>query len=655
MPVGVVKGRFWERFGSDWRYPMGAIIALALIPRMVYLGQITQWPFFYHPILDSRTQYQWAATLVRTWGLGTPEVLAKPPLYAYYLALNQVAFGQGDPSMFAARFIQLLLSAVTCGLTYLVGRRVFGTAAGVMAGLLAALYSPGVFSDGELLDTALATFLATGFLLAVLSALEAPRQGRWLWCGMLLGLVGLTRGNLLLLLAWAAVLLVVVVRRSVPRAQLVRLIGLLALGVVMPIAPITLRNYAITSPHGLVPISNNGGINFYTGNNPQADGYSPIPSGIAWERTWYAMIKVGMLDRPDAYWSQQAVEFWRQHPGKALALLAKKAYLYWNAYEIPNNLSYEWGREHASVLRLLPLTFMVVGTLALLGMVFGGWRDWRAWALTTFVLAQMMSVIIFFVCDRYRMPAVPVLCVFAGFWVAEVGKALGTWRRRGALGGTTPGGFRMAAGAALLLVLAAAFVNSDLYGVRRARGANRDWFYLGQTYYTAQQYPQAKEALLRAAEANPQDADAYRLLGNLSEETGEERAAVSYLQRSLEVAPDYGEVAATLAEVVLAHDFPIEPTATLVARAAAADYVNVSALSALVRVEIRQGKLDQAQADLKRTADALNHISPMDSRRPMREAAYGQAVADAQAAGLSIPEVRLFYGAAPMPGTDSGR
>ena len=81
----------------------------------------------------------------------------------------------------------------------------------------------------------------------------------------------------------------------------------------------------------------------------------------------------------------------------------------------------------------------------------------------------------------------------------------------------------------------------------------------------------------------------------------------------------------------------------------------MSALSALVRVEIRQGKLDQAQADLKRTADALNHISPMDSRRPMREAAYGQAVADAQAAGLSIPEVRLFYGAAPMPGTDSGR
>jgi len=663
-----LKAGFWERFRSDWRYPMGAIIALALVPRMVYLAQIAHWPFFYHPILDSRTQYQWGATLVRTWGLGTPEVLAKPPLYAYYLALNQVAFGEGPPSMFAARFIQLVLSAVTCGMTYLVGRRAFGSAAGVIAGLIAALYSPGVFNDGELLDTALASFLATGFLLAVLSALEQPRRGRWLWCGLLLGALGLMRGNMLLLLVWAAVLLAVVVRRSLPRAQIARLVGMLALGVVIPIAPITLRNYAIT--HSFVPIANNGGINFYTGNNPQADGYSPIASGIAWERTWYVMIKAHMLDRADAYWIQQGLEFWRQHPGQALALLAKKAYLYWNAYEIPNNLSYDWGREHASVLRLLPFTFVVVGALALAGMVLGGWRDWRAFslrsrsgcfgevgrALTTFLLAQMVAVIIFFVCDRYRMPAVPVMCVFAGFWLAEVGKALSGWQRRGAVGRATPGGLRMAASAALVLVLAAAFVGSDLYGVRRARGANRDWYYLGQAYYNGKQYPQAKEALLKAVKADPRDADAYRFLGNLSQEMGEDEAAVPCLQRSLEIAPDYGEVAATLAGIVLSHDLPIEPTATLVARAAAAQFVNVPVLSALVRVEIRQGKMEKARADLGRAAEALKHTNPLDSRRSAQEAAYRQAAEEAQAAGLTIPEVHLYYGSGPAPGTDtSGR
>ncbi len=642
------KARFWERFRSDWRYPVGAIIALALMPRMVYLAQIAHWPFFYHPILDSRTQYQWGERLVRTWGLGTPEVLAKPPLYAYYLALNQVAFGQGHPSLFAARFIQLLLSAVTCGMTYLVGRRAFGSAAGVIAGVIAALYSPGVFNDGELLDTALASFLATGFLLAVLSALEQPTRGRWLWCGLVLGALGLARGNLLLLLAWAAVLLAVVVRRSLPRAQIARLVGMMALGVVIPIAPITLRNYAITNT--FVPIANNGGINFYTGNNPQADGYSPIASGIAWERTWYVMIKAHMLDRADAYWIQQGLEFWRRHPGQALALLAKKAYLYWNGYEIPNNLSYDWGREHASVLRLLPFTFMVVGALGLAGMVVGGWRDWRARALTTFLLAQMVAVIIFFVCDRYRMPAVPVMCVFAGFWLGEVGKALGGWRRR-----STPAGLRTAAGAALALVLAAAFVGSDLYGARRARGANRDWYYLGQAYYNGKQYPQAREALLKAVAANPRDADAYRFLGSLSQEMGEDEAAVPYLQRSLEIAPDYGDVAATLAGIVLSHDLPIEPTATLVARAAAAQFVNVSVLSALVRVEIRQGKMDKARADLGRAAEALKHTNPLDSRRSAQEAAYRQATAEAQAAGLTIPEVQLYYGSGPAPGADTSR
>jgi len=401
-----------ERFRGDWRYQMGAFIALALIPRMAYLAQIVHWPFFYFPVLDSRTQYQWAEALVRTLGMGTPEVMAKPPLYAYFLALNQALFGQGNPSLFSARLLQLALSAVTCGLAYLVGKRVFGTTAGIAAGILAAAYSPGVFNDGELLDTALAAFLATSLLLLVLRALDDPSPNRWLGCGMVLGLLGLTRGNMLLLAFWALGLLAVYLRGRLGVKGLIRRAAMFVLGILLIILPITARNFLISGR--FVLIASNAGINLYTGNNPQADGYSPIPAGIEWERTWYAAIDAGVFDVTDRYWTGRALEFWRTQPGKALLLLLKKAVLYWNAYEIPNNVSYEWGREHASVLRLLPLRFGGLAALGLLGMAFGGWRTRRARALTIFVLAQMVAVIIFFVCDRYRMTAVPALCAFAG-------------------------------------------------------------------------------------------------------------------------------------------------------------------------------------------------------------------------------------------------
>jgi len=654
-----------ERLRTDWRYQMGAIIALALIPRMVYLAQIVHWPFFYSPILDSRTQYVWGTALVKTWGLGTPEVLAKPPLYSYYLALNQIAFGAGHPSLFSARFVQLLLSAVTCGLAYLVGRQVFGTAAGLLAGLLAAAYSPGVFNDGELLDTALSTFLATSFLLVVLAALKDPKPGRWLGAGMLLGLLGLTRGNMLLLLFWALALLAglrlrsasphpersrgaVFLRRKLGMREVARLAGVFLLGMVMMIAPITLRNYAITD--ALVPISGNAGINFYTGNNAQADGYSPIPSGIAWERTWYEAMKAGVFDVSDAYWGRRALQFWRQEPGSALSLLVKRAYLYWNSYEIPNNVSYEWGRAHASVLRWLPLTFGVVGALALLGIALGGWRSREAWALSTFVLTQMVAVVIFFVCDRYRMPAVPVLCVFAGYPLVALRRALSAPAEAGDAGRARARPAMMAVGAALAALAAWWLVNSDLYGVRVARGANRDWFYLGHSYYIGKHYPQARDAFLEAVKESPEDADAYRMLGNVSAEMGDDKAAARYLRQALEIAPDYAESAARLAEIVMSNEWPVGEIAPLVARAAAEQQYNVSVLAALVRVEIREGKLRQAQADLNRAADVLAHVHPGDSRRPIREAAYSRAANDALAAGLMLPPARLLYGPGSAPG-----
>jgi len=504
---------------------------------------------------------------------------------------------------------------------------------------MAAAYSPAVFEDGELLDTALATFLATVLLLCVLASLEQPSRRRWLGGGVLLGLLGLTRPNLLVLGLWAAVLALVWGRRRRPlRARGAGALWL-AVGALAVIAPITARNYAITTQ--FIPIANNGGINFYTGNNPEADGYSPIAAGVRWQRVQYQvlsanpdMLRDGFTDyrKAEAYWTRLGLDFWREHTSRALALLLKKAYLYWNAYEIPNNLSYDWGRRHASALGWTPLVFGVLGPLALLGMAMRGWRGRQERALVGFVLAQMAAVIAFFVCGRYRMPALPVGFVFAGCALAD-GAGM-VWGRR--WGGV--------AAALAVLAVSAVLVNSDWHGVRRARGANRDWFYVGHSHYFAKRFREAKEAWEQAVKQHPDDADAFSFLGNAEVQVGEYASAARHMRRALELAPDFVVAAGQLAQVHLQQGWALEEPERRLVRAARAQYLYLPAFGTLARVHIRMGRLEEAGADLQRAAEALDRVTPVGKPGRGLDSSLAQAMQEAHAAGVPVPERLLRAG-----------
>ena len=611
---------------EDWRLQLAVVVIVAASLRLIYLLQIRGWPFFFHPILDSRTQWKWAGILLSTHWRGNAEVLAKAPLYAYFLGLNQWALESRAHSLYSAYTLHLLMGAATCGLTYLIGRRVFGAAVGFLAGLLLALYSPGIYRDGQLLDTALATLLATGFLLLLLRAFAAPgNRAAWLAAGLGLGFLGLTRPNLLLLGVTTVVLVPIWLRRDLGWRRACVTVGILALGVVLPIIPITGRNYLIA--RRFIPISATGGINLYTGNNPSSDGYSPIPSGIAWERTWYEALSHGAMHATaqDAYWRRKALAFFRSEPRAALALLVKKAYLYWNAYEIPNNVSYEWGRDHSSLLRAVPLTLAVIGPLGLLGMVLGGWRSRGAWVLSLLVLTQMAAVILFFFSGRYRMPAVPALCVLAAFAVV------------GMLGMLRACRFGRAAASLALLVVFALFANSDAYGVRRERGGNRDWYYLGQSYVLAEDYERAKEAFKRAIHQDPEDADACALLGQVQVLTGEPEAAARSMRRALQLAPDFAMTATRLADLCLDQGWPLEEAERLLRRASDLQPRNVYGLAMLVRLSIRKGDLEQAKADLEAALTVATRMNPDDTRALPAMQAVVRAVSEARQAGVEIP------------------
>ena len=605
----------------------GAVTVAALALRLIYLFQIKQWPCFFHPVLDARSQYQWAVTMTQTplW-MGTDAGLAKAPLYSYFLAWSIWLFGDGNGALLSAHALQLVLGALTCGLTYLLARKAFGETAGLIAGLMAAAFAPQIFNEGELLDTSLATFLSAAFLLALLHTLDRPTVGRWLGTGVALGLLGITRPNLLVFAPLALILLLTWLRKG-REGEEVRAMAFAFLGgLALIILPITLRNAYLT--HEFIPIATNGGINFYTGNNSTADGYSPIPAGVAWERSWYEWKHLGWLTakQQDKFYQGRALEFWRKQPGRALALLVKKAYLYWNGYDVPNNVSFYWGREHASLLRALPLGFGVVGVLGLLGIALGAPRNRDAQALALALAAIMLSIVIVFVAGRYRAVMLPALFAFAGFAVVEVARAVKQRERR------------VLVWSAIGLVAFGLLVNSDLYGVRRAHGANRDYFYLGQCYDLQGDRPHAREAFLKATQADSKDADAWAFLGFQEMNSGQEKAAAEHLRKALDVAPDYSRAAGWLAEMSLSQNWPLADAKRRLEKALSLQGDNIEGRVALIRVNLRQDDAKSAGRNLDQLADSFGRYNPSAAQFAQIRGLVAAVVAEAQNKGLSIPE-----------------
>jgi len=157
-----------------------------------------------------------------------------------------------------------------------IGRR-FGRVAGVTAGLLQATYGPGVYYEGELLLVVLEAPLNLAATWALDRALTVNRSRAWALAGACWGLAALTRPNILALLPIVSLYVLWTVRRpSVSR------LAMYWGATVLVLTPVLLRNAIVG--HDVVPVASQGGLNYYLGNNPAADGMSAVAPEF--RRTW---------------------------------------------------------------------------------------------------------------------------------------------------------------------------------------------------------------------------------------------------------------------------------------------------------------------------------------------------------------------------------
>ena len=490
-----------------------ALFLLALILRLAYLVEIRDTLYFDTLILDAEEyDYLAQALLEGDWWLATHHTYVHGPLYPALLALLKL----GGAELVATRLFQAILGAFSCILLYAIARRFFPAPTPLLTGLMAVGYWPFILYNGELLATTLTIFIELLLVLQLVRCTDRPSCWSTAGAGALLGLLIETRSNTLLLVPVALWWLY---HRTRSQLLVPFCVGLCAV-----LTPFLVHNYLVQG----TPLPFQGAWSFYMGNNPAADGTPYARQGIDWQRLEILPYQVDMAASPadrGRFYLSEGLDFIVDQPLAYLHLLYRKFRLFWHAFEIPVSVDIHFYEAHSRLSYLSLFGFGIVAPLALVGLVWN-WHRWRQCGLLYgFGLSYLVSGLLFTVCARYRLPAVPFLMLFAAEAVRQGALSLKghQWRRSAALGLTL--------GVALVL----GHTGIDPAQVDHLRS---DWLQ-GQVHMRNRAYVRAEAAYLRALQADPDDSDIYSSMGAVYEAQGRPREAETAYRRALALASDH--------------------------------------------------------------------------------------------------------------------
>lgn len=552
------------------RAALAAILIAAAAVRVVWLVQLQGAEIGRILPLDMRFYRDVAAGIASGGGIGggAGGALTFNPLYPAVLAVLFRIFGEG---LLAPRILQSLLGLGTILLIYSAARELAGglaggdrgglgaakagaacpdpRLAGVLAAAVALLYPQLILYEGALLATAVVVFLFAASLYAAAAISRAidrdpPAGGRRLpWAalamGLLLGAGALGRPNLFLLLAPLATIWLFLRaggRRAGGRLRALRIALPCAAGIAIALAPSAVYNAVRTGR--FVPVTAHGGINFYIGNGPSANGLYRPPEGmrddmrgLVEDASAEAMRATGReMDAAEVsgYWSALARERIVADPLGWLRVLGRKFLFYWNGTEYGDILDQQIFTENVPVMRLMPLPFAVISPLSFAGVLLLVWRSRDRALVAVFLAASLASVMLFYFNSRYRMPTMPLLIAASGAmlaWIARAARNL-DWRR-------------LVAAVAVIVLWYVLVASTDLIVVNRSAV----YTFLGNHYMSEGEREKGLEAFSRALELDPREVGATINYARALRVTGDREGALAQYERAWRLDPRYPRLA----------------------------------------------------------------------------------------------------------------
>ena len=395
------------------------ILLASAVIRFLYLWQLQQTSLIKFPYIEAEIYHEWAIKIVEKGWLGD-SAFFQSPLYPYILAVFYKMIG---PDMGLFLWFQGCVSILSIWLIFLLGKELFNQKVGLLSAALGTFYGTFVFYSGLLLKATLATFFTCLFLFLILRACKTPTIRNFLISGLTLGVAITLRGNFLLIF----IVFLVFVFFSSPVSIRLRNTSIFFLGVALVITPITLRNYYLEKD--FVLLTYNGGPVFFIGNNPMATGVMTMfnfvrahPRFEEEDFTTRAEKVSGRKLKPSEvshYWFKISLAYIFEKPMDYLKLQFKKLLQVINNYETPSNYNFYFIKTLAPALNFGFVSFGFLLVFASAGIFIGGGRSKPYLVFYLFILFYLVSVVLFHVNSRHRLPLVVGLIPFAGFFLSE--------------------------------------------------------------------------------------------------------------------------------------------------------------------------------------------------------------------------------------------
>ena len=487
------------------------VIGAALLYGAAHLAWYGTTPLGGFPVLDGRE----ILDLARAIAAGTlpAEPFYRAPLYPAVIAL---LIKLGVPESFlpdAARLLNLLAHVASATLVFELSRRVFADLrAGVLGGVLYALYPVALHFAGDPLDITLATTLALAATLAAWIARERASMPGAALAAALLALAALARPNFLLCLPALLLWFGLVAWRD---RQALRLMVAAAIGAALVLGSMGVVNQIVGKQFRLLPWQGSHAI--WDANGPGVTGLFyqhtiSIPDLVPGTNPARAEAEILYCrDRPcadgididdfQAYWRGRWVDYVVAHPGEWLQLMASKSWYLVNNYEQYNNKTYWFHKDRAPWLRWNPLGWAVILALA----AGAAWLPLRPGARQLFLLlagAYACGRLLYFVSARFRVPMAGWLCVLAGGWATLAAR----WRASSSVPRRTL--LPAIATSVVVGITAAVPVSESL----REGTVSEDWALVASASLAAGDWREAEYWALKVVERTPQPTVAMALV-----------------------------------------------------------------------------------------------------------------------------------------------
>jgi hypothetical protein len=506
------------------------ILAFVLALRLAHLSSALSSPLTYQPGPDESYYLRFGQAVAAWHGQSSPEFTFMDPAYGYLLG---AIFKVAGVNLFVVFALQCLLDTATAFGIMVIGRLLGRPRAGLFGALLYGVTSVAIMFCTTMLKEVWVAALITWWVAGAVALIRSERSLAWLAFGVYCGIAIAFRSTLASLAMIALLIPVlggIVTENGISNRA--RKTALFACGLVLALAPWSLRNYAADG--SLSPLPHNGGVvldQLYNAKNPTSSIWVPdFVNYLDPIETWrgYAVEAAKRQGRAlapadvDAYWKHEALNYMADHPATVIKLVLQKTAKFFSANEIPINRSLEEESMFSPVLRWLPAPAAWLLAMGTAGLIWLAIAD-RRWPIVAApILIALLTFTFFWAEDRFRFHAMAVLALCSGVWVDRMASdaAARQWRK-----------------IAIFATLAGFIGAASIYLGSKFPPAPIRWYQVAWGYIHMDKISQARSIAERIASQEPQNEQILEALGYTAIARQDYSEAASDYQRAIALRP----------------------------------------------------------------------------------------------------------------------